>query len=73
MSEIILSAEQARLVADAKGPVVVRTASGDVLGILEPVSAANQQDVAEMQARRSRPHQHYTIDQVLAKLGNNAN
>lgn len=36
MSEIVLSAEQTRLIADAKGPVAVRTESGDLLGILEP-------------------------------------
>ena len=68
MSEIVLSAEQSRLVAGAQGPIMVRTESGDVLGILELVAPGDQSEVDEMQACRSRPHQRFTIAEVLAKV-----
>jgi hypothetical protein len=36
MSELILTDEQARIVAESPGPVVVRDAGGKVLGLIEP-------------------------------------
>lgn len=68
MSEIVLSAEQMRLIANVSGPVMVRTESGDVLGILEPISSPDQREIEEVQARRGRPHERYTIAQVLSKV-----
>lgn len=68
MSEIVLSAEQARQMALATGPVVVRTESGDLLGILEPFTRDDQAELDEVKARLGRPHQNYTLAQVLERL-----
>lgn len=68
MSEIVLSAEQARQLLSAAGPVVVRTESGDLLGILEPFTPDDQAEIDEVKARLGRPHQSYTLAQVLERL-----
>ena len=73
MSELVLSAEQSRVVADAKGPIMVRTASGAMLGILEPMSPVDQCEIEEVQARLGRPHRRYTTAQVLEKLQSSGN
>lgn len=65
MGEIVLSAEQSRLIADADGPVTVRTASGEVVGIIEPVVAPDL-EIEEIQARCDRTHEELTIDEVLS-------
>jgi hypothetical protein len=72
MSEIVLSAEQARQMATAEGPVVVRTESGDLLGFLEPFTPEDQAELDEVKARLGRPHQRYTIAQVLERLQSGA-
>jgi len=68
MSEIVLSAEQARQMASATGPVAVRTESGDLLGFLEPFTPDDLAELDEVKARLRRPHQNYNLAQVLERL-----
>jgi hypothetical protein len=59
--------------ASATGPVVVRTESGDLLGILEPFTPDDQAELDEVEARLGRPHQRYTLAQVLERLQSGSN
>jgi hypothetical protein len=52
MPEIILTEEQAKLVAQATGPIAVRDPQGKWLGLLDPKEAAL---VAEALAQRGKP------------------
>ena len=66
MSELLLTAEQARILLDARGPVAVRDPSGQVLGQVELRLTPEQ--IAEFQRRAASPGPRYTGEQVQARL-----
>ena len=61
MPEVILSEEQARVVGEAFGPVVVRDPKGNVIGHLEPKLTPEQ--IAELKRRAESPGPWYTGEQ----------
>ncbi len=66
MIQLVLDAEQARLVADAHEAVEVCDSEGKPLGVLSPVSSS---DVAEAQRRLSSPEGDWmSTEEVLQKL-----
>jgi hypothetical protein len=67
MQAIILTDEQARIVAQALGgPVPVRDAHGNVLGHIEP--RLTPEIIAELKRRARAPGPRYTGAQVQARL-----
>jgi hypothetical protein len=66
MTELILSEEQAKLVASAAGPMRVRDAKGQVIGRLEP--ELTPEVIAELKRRAASPGPRFTGAQVQARL-----
>ncbi len=66
MSELILTDEQARIVAESPGPVIVRDAGGNVLGRIEP--DFTPEEIAELKRRAASPGPFFTGDQVQGRL-----
>jgi hypothetical protein len=66
MPEIVLTAEQARLVAESPTPVPVRDPQGNLLGHLEPPLTPER--IAELKRRARAPGPRYTGAQVQARL-----
>jgi len=65
MPEIVLTEEQARILAGATAAVVVRNPSGATVGVLDPKEAAI---IAEAKRRLATRGPKYTGDAVLAML-----
>jgi hypothetical protein len=65
MPEIVLTEEQARILAGATTTVVVRNPSGATVGVLDPKEAAI---IAEAKRRLATPGPQYTSAQVRAML-----
>jgi hypothetical protein len=63
--EIVLTEEQARILAGATAAVVVRNPSGAAVGVLDPKEAAI---IAEAKRRLATPGPRYTGAAVLAML-----
>jgi len=66
MAEIVLTDEQARIVAQAYGPVTVRNPNGTVLGHFEP--PLTPEVIAELKRLARSPGPWYTSEQVQARL-----
>jgi uncharacterized protein YmfQ (DUF2313 family) len=66
MSEVILTEDQARIVVQAGGPVVVRDPSGKELGRIEP--KLPPEEIAELKRRAASPGPWFTGQQVQARL-----
>jgi uncharacterized protein YmfQ (DUF2313 family) len=66
MPELVLTAEQAKVVAQSLGPVTVRDTAGTVLGHLEP--KLTPETIAELKRRAASPGPWYTGEQVQARL-----
>ena len=66
MSRIVLTAEQAKAVAGANGPVPVCDAAGNVLGYFTP--DWTEDDIAEAKKRLSSDAPRLTTAEVLAYL-----
>jgi uncharacterized protein YmfQ (DUF2313 family) len=66
MPDLILTEEQAKIVAQALGPVEVRDASGKTLGHIEP--RLTPEMIAELKRRAASPGPFYTGEQVQARL-----
>src|SRR5689334_11630295 len=66
MPELILTEEQAKTVAQALGPVLVRDLNGKVLGHVEPKLTPEM--IAELKRRAASPGPWYTSEQVHARL-----
>jgi hypothetical protein len=66
MPELILNEEQAKVLSQSYGPVVVRDANGKVLGHLE--RRLTPEMIAELKRRAAAPGPRYTGDQVRARL-----
>ncbi len=64
--ELILTEEQAKIVAQALGPVAVRDSNGKVLGHIEPKPTPEM--IAELKRRAASPGPFYTGEQVQARL-----
>jgi hypothetical protein len=66
MSELILSDEQAKIVAQARKPVTVRDSKGNVLGFVAPVWT--EADVTEAKRRLSSGERRIPSERVEAHL-----
>jgi hypothetical protein len=66
MPHIVLSEEQAKVVASALQPIQVRDAKGTVLGVIP--SIWTEEDIAEAKRRLASNGPWYTTEQVLAHL-----
>jgi hypothetical protein len=66
MADLILTEEQAKIVAASFGPVAVREPGGQVLGHIEP--KLTPQQIAELKRRAASPGPWYRSDQVQARL-----
>jgi hypothetical protein len=66
MTRIVLTDEQAKIVAAATSPVPVCDAKGDVLGYLHP--AWTEDDIVEAKKRLSSDTPRLTTAQILAYL-----
>jgi hypothetical protein len=66
MPEIVLTEEQAKVVAGAFVPVQVRDVRGNLLGHIEP--AVSSEQLAELKRRARSPGPRYTGTQVQARL-----
>ena len=66
MPEIVLTEEQARVVAGRPIPVVVKDPSGRVVGQFDPVP--DPEWIAEMKRRAAAPGPRYSSASVLAML-----
>jgi hypothetical protein len=66
MPEIILTEEQATVLASATGPVAVKDRDGNLLGRLEP--ALTPAEIAELKRRAASPGPWFTGKQVQARL-----
>jgi hypothetical protein len=66
MPEIVLTAEQARLVEESPMPVPVRDPRGNLFGYLEPPLTPER--IAELKRRARSPGPWYTGAQVQARL-----
>jgi hypothetical protein len=66
VEEVILTEDQAKIVAQAFGPVKVRDVQGNVLGHIEPKLTPEM--IAELKRRARSPGPRYTGDQVQARL-----
>ena len=58
MSELILNDEQASLVDEANGAILVRNSKGRVVGRIEPVLSPEM--IAELKQRAAAPGPRYT-------------
>jgi hypothetical protein len=76
MAEIVLSEEQSQLLAEADGPVVIRTRSGDTVGVIAPAAKEFRPlslPIEELIRRlQDDPMDFPTTAEVLARLGGNA-
>jgi hypothetical protein len=66
MPQIILTEEQARVVAAAAEPVLVRDGRGKLVGVIPP--PWSEADIAEAQRRRESDEPRHTTAQVLDYL-----
>jgi hypothetical protein len=66
MPDLILNEEQAKIVTQTFGPILVRDATGKVLGHVEPKPTPEQ--IAELKRRAASPGPWYTGEQVQARL-----
>jgi uncharacterized protein YmfQ (DUF2313 family) len=66
MPELILTEEQAKIVAQAAGPVTVRNSQGTLLGRLQPELTPEM--IAELKRRAKSPGPWFTGQQVQARL-----
>jgi uncharacterized protein YmfQ (DUF2313 family) len=66
MQELILTEEQAKLVAQAAGPVRVKDPQGNLLGHLEPELTPDM--IAELKRQAASPGPFFTGAQVQARL-----
>jgi uncharacterized protein YmfQ (DUF2313 family) len=66
MADLVLTEEQAKIVAQAHGPLTVRDVRGNLLGRLEPELTAEM--IAELKRRARSPGPRYTGAQVQARL-----
>jgi hypothetical protein len=66
MPELVLTEEQAKVVAQALGPVTVRDAHGRELGYIEPKLSPEM--IAELKRRAASPGPFYTGAQIQARL-----
>src|SRR5690349_5074001 len=66
MAELILTEDQSRIMAQARGPVVVRDNSGNLLGQFELV--LTPQEIAAIKRRGASPGPYFTGAQVQARL-----
>jgi hypothetical protein len=66
MAELILTAEQARILETSQSPVVVRDPNGELLGQVKLELTPDQ--VAELKRRAASPGPWYTGQQVQARL-----
>ena len=67
MSLIVLTEEQAQLVAQARAAIPVHDHQGKVVGYLEPTELTPQ-ELAELKRRAKSPGPRYTGGQVQARL-----
>jgi hypothetical protein len=66
MLEIVLTDEQAKVVATALKPVQVRDNKGHLLGVINPIWT--EEDIAEAKRRAASPGPRYTGEQVQRRL-----
>jgi hypothetical protein len=66
MPEIVLTEEQARVVAGPPSPVVVKDPSGRVIGQFDPIPSPEW--IAEMKRRAATPGPRYSSASVTAML-----
>jgi hypothetical protein len=66
MPHIILTDEQAKIVASALQPVQVKDAKGNILGSIPPIWT--EEDIAEAKQRLTSDEPRYTTAQVLEYL-----
>lgn len=66
MPHIVLSDDQARVVATSLHPVQVRDAKGNLLGTIPPIWT--EEDIAEAKRALASNGPWYTTEQVLAHL-----
>lgn len=66
MQEIVLTDEQAAVVASAVKPVQVRDPKGHVLGVINPI--LTKEEIAELKRRAASPGPRYTGEQVQRRL-----
>jgi hypothetical protein len=66
MPEVVLTEEQAKIVAGASGPVKVRDCDGRILGHIEPVLSPEM--IAEFKRRAWAPGPRFSGEQVQARL-----
>ncbi len=66
MPEIVLTEDQAKIVAEAFGPVKIRDTRGNVLGQFEPELTPEM--IAELKRRAASPGPWYTGAQVQSRL-----
>jgi hypothetical protein len=68
MAQIVLTEEQSRIVAQAGGPVEVRSAEGKLLGAFEPLSAEDLVSIEICKQRRAQGGPTYSGAEVRARL-----
>lgn len=75
MNEIVLSAEQASIVASAEGSIAVRRPDGELIGWVEPLalqtpqqSPFTEEEVAAAATEALGPNEWHTTKQVLERL-----
>ena len=66
MTEVLLTEEQARIVAQAVEPVVLRAPDGMELGRIEPLLSPDE--IAELKRRAASPGPWFTSAQVRAHM-----
>jgi len=66
MGELILTEEQAKIIAAACGPVSVRDQQGNLVGCLEPTLTPEL--IAELKRRAASPGPFFTGTQVQSRL-----
>jgi hypothetical protein len=66
MLEVILTEEQAKIVARAEGQLVVRDPGGKVVGHIEP--KLSSEVIAELKRRAASPGPWFTSEQVHSRL-----
>lgn len=68
MTQLMVTDEQAQLLATPGGPVRICSASGKTLGYFEPEGPENEREVAEVKTRLGKPHESFTTAEVLDRL-----
>ncbi len=70
MTEITVTDDQARTITAATSPVIVRDASGRLLGELVPTKddVFTPEEIQEALRRRNRPGKRFTTAEVIAHL-----